>query len=95
MAKFRIVSMGLLMSTALGLAPAVQAADHEFCRNYASAAVNQFHDAERHPRCGYLFRQGNRWSPDYRMHYDWCRGADWHAADEERRTRNRELYNCR
>jgi hypothetical protein len=83
------VAVGLSMLT-----PYASAAPREFCEDYASSGVRQAKDAARHERCRYLFKEGPRWNEDYRAHYDWCRGVDRRAADDERNARSRSLERC-
>ena len=75
--------------------PAAWAADDAFCKDYARAAVNQRHSMDRHRHCEYLIReQPNRWTGDYRAHYDWCRTVKRDKAWEERDTRKHEIERC-
>jgi len=70
------------------------AADPGFCANYSTAAVRQVEAARQNPACRPgLF--GDRWSPDYRVHYGWCITAPYRAAEEEREIRKRYLQSCR
>lgn len=75
-----------------GLTPA-HAADPGFCRQYAQAALNQVRGALSNPRCGGGL-QGDRWSADFPVHYQWCLGADYGAAGAERDARTRFLRAC-
>jgi hypothetical protein len=70
------------------------AADPGFCANYSTAAVRQAAAARENPACrpGLI---GDRWSPDYRVHYSWCVTAPYRAAEEEREMRTRYLRSCR
>jgi hypothetical protein len=71
------------------------AADEPFCRDYARAAMNQLRSAEKHPRCEHFLRdQPDRWTGDYRKHYDWCRTVRRDQASSERNIRKRELIRC-
>ena len=84
------VAAGLL----LAVAPAAQAADPGFCRNYATAALRQVRVALDNPRCA-AGAGGARWSPYYRVHFDWCLGAPYAAAGRERDARTYYLRGCR
>jgi hypothetical protein len=86
-----VAGMGLL---ALGSAAPAQAAEPYFCQNYARTAVSQVHQAERRPRCTYLLSEGQRWSFEYRVHYDWCLGANRGQAISERDARWNALGRC-
>jgi hypothetical protein len=46
------------------------------------------------PRCanGLL---GSRWSTDFAVHYEWCLGASFGAAGNERDARTQYLRSCR
>ena len=94
MIGYKAVQVAVLVSGFAFFIPCANAASHEFCEDYARSAVNQAKDAARHERCRYLFKEGPRWNEDYRPHYDWCRGVDRHAADDERRARRRSLDRC-
>jgi hypothetical protein len=73
---------------------AAQAADPGFCKQYAQAALNQVRGGLANPRCaGGL--QGARWSTDFAVHYEWCLGASFGAAGNERDARTRYLRGCR
>jgi len=76
--------------------PQAQAADHEFCRDYAESAVRQFNYAERHERCeGYIRADRNRWQENFKVHYEWCRNVSNEAAWQQRRLRKEALESCR
>ena len=76
-------------------AVAAQAADDNFCKDYAKAAVNQFHTAGKHERCEHHIRdEGARWSNNYKAHYEWCRGVKREAAWEERNARKHAIERC-
>jgi hypothetical protein len=73
---------------------AAQAADQRFCQDYARAALNQVRAALSNPRCvGGV--QGNRWSSDFRVHYDWCLSQPYAAVGGERDARTAMLRACR
>ncbi|THD70610.1 hypothetical protein [Phenylobacterium sp.] len=80
---------GSLMTTA------ARAADRDFCRNYAEAAVRQSRAADEHDRCHRAVRDDPaRWSSDIRVHMDWCRDAKIEDADREREARKHVLDDC-
>ena len=73
---------------------AAQAADQRFCQDYARAALNQVRGGLANPRCvGGM--QGNRWSSDFRVHYDWCVSQPYAAVGGERDARTAFLRACR
>jgi hypothetical protein len=76
-----------------GLA-AAQAADAEYCKGYASAALHQVRGARSNPACA-PGAQGARWAQDYRVHYDWCLRQSVAATGEERDARTNYLRACR
>lgn len=79
---------------AMLIAAAARAADPNFCRDYAAAAVRQFNGAFAVPRCrGGM--NGPRWSPEFYVHYDWCLGAPYDAASRERDIRRQYIDACR
>lgn len=89
----------LLTGTVLGavlamasLTPA-RAADDMFCREYARDAEREVHAARDFPAC-HAGTGGPRWSGDYNVHFNWCRGADRAVADRERHAREEHLSHC-
>jgi hypothetical protein len=70
-----------------------QAADPGFCRPYARAALNQVRGGLSNPACA-AGLQGSRWSTDFSVHYEWCLGASYAAAGDERDARTRSLRGC-
>ncbi len=70
------------------------AANPNFCANYARAALNQVRVARHTPPCMYG-ANGPRWSPFYRVHFNWCLGVPWQFAAHERAMRTRYLRSCR
>jgi len=90
-----VLCMTAALSAGATFAVAARAADEQFCKDYARAAVNQFRTAEKHERCEHHLRdEGSRWSNNYRAHYDWCRGVRREAAREERNARKHALERC-
>jgi hypothetical protein len=86
-----------LIATAAALCSglsAAQAADVEYCKGYASAALHQVRGARSNPACA-PGAQGARWAQDYRVHYDWCLGQSVAATGEERDARTNYLRACR
>jgi len=87
--------MTAALAVGAGFALAANAADENFCKDYARAAVNQVRSAEKHERCEHHLRnEGERWTRNYRAHYDWCRGVRREAAWEERNARKYALERC-
>ena len=86
-----IVVAGLLAATSSSLA-----AEREFCRDYATAALRQVRVARDIDDClDRDARESTRWSRDYRVHFDWCRGVSRDAADAERDVRTDRVRECR
>jgi hypothetical protein len=71
-----------------------QAADPGFCRGYADAAINQVRAALANPACARGI-QGNRWSPEHRVHFDWCLTQPIPGVEAERGARTAYLRSCR
>jgi len=46
-----------------------------------------------HPAC-HSQLQGPRWSSDWHIHFDWCRGVDQDQAASELEARREVLENC-
>jgi hypothetical protein len=88
----------LLASFTTGLAclvpPAARAADPAFCAGYTDAALNQVRIALSSPNC-MAGARGARWSPERRVHFDWCLGQPPAAAAAERQARTEFLRGCR
>jgi hypothetical protein len=89
----RISMSATLIAAALAFAPAAQAAPPDFCRDYATAAVRQAEVARSVPACSRA--AGPRWTTDYRLHFDWCLGANPAAVESERAARTNWLHACR
>ncbi len=72
------------------IASTASAAGDNFCRSYATSAVNQ-QTRNMASSCGY---SGVRWHTFWSLHYNWCRGeANWRANDEHN-LRNSRLAAC-
>jgi len=91
MSSFRLLPL-LTVSVAFAAAPAF-AADGRFCEGYAHDAILQLHDGMSHPKC-VAGIQGERWSAQWRAHYDWCLGVSRQAAVEAERERAAYLQGC-
>jgi hypothetical protein len=81
------------LTAILTVASSAQAAPPEFCRDYATAAVRQVEAARSIPACNRGV--GPRWTTDYRVHFDWCLGANPAAVEAERAARTNWLRSCR
>ena len=78
-----------------GAAFSAQAADPQFCADYAGNAVHQFEVANAHPRrCMSQIRDWGRWSADYQHHYNWCLNVSREQAWGERNARRSMLDGC-
>lgn len=87
-----VLSASLLCAA---ITPIAQAADHEFCKDYAEAAIRQLHHAEHHDRCHRYIRENPaRWQDNFKGHYDWCRGVSRDQAWGERNARSGALHEC-
>ena len=90
------LSPKLVITTAALLLAGVttaQAAGEKVCEDYAHAAIVQVRIAMEHPRCDRA--SGTRWSPEWRVHYDWCLGASYQQIGAERDARTNWLRSCR
>jgi hypothetical protein len=92
----KVLTSASLLTLALTIAAplAAQAADPAFCRGYAEAAVNQVRGGLANPACA-RGMHGDRWSSDFRVHFEWCRGQPIPAAEAERHMRTEYLRGCR
>jgi len=89
--KLLAVVMAIAMTGPLVLVSPARATDNaSFCRNYASTAVDR-NRQNISRRCGY---SGNRWSNDYKGHYNWCTGVSRSTANGETNARTRDLERC-
>jgi hypothetical protein len=86
------LAAGAMLS--LTLSTSASAAGHEFCADYARAAINQVRGAMNNPRC-LSQMQGPRWSSDWHAHYDWCRNVSRDQAWSERDARRATIESCR
>jgi len=82
----------LVLATAISLTSA-RAADPNFCGNYARMALNQVRIASEYGNCAYR-AVGPRWSNNFAVHYNWCLGSSYDAAQNERFTRKGFLDAC-
>ena len=78
------------VAAALSAPVAAQAADENFCDEYASQAVISA-TQNRSKQCGY---RGGRWGLDYDAHYDWCLQVPEDEAMRERIGRKQEIQAC-
>jgi hypothetical protein len=90
----QLAALGIVSAFSVAGLTAAQAAPPGFCDQYAHAAENQVRGALSNPRCAREM-QGARWSSDFRVHYDWCLGASFEAANAERNARTDFLRGCR
>jgi hypothetical protein len=75
-------------------ATAAQAANERACEDYAHAAIVQVRAGLSVPRCEGGMR-GTRWSPEWRVHYEWCRTVSFREMESERIARTEHLRVCR
>jgi len=85
-----VIVLGLTMAASL---PGARAADPNFCGNYARMTLNQVRIASEYGNCAYR-AVGPRWSNNFNVHYNWCLGASYDAAESERFTRKGFLESC-
>ena len=83
----------LAASAFLALSASAFAADPNFCAEYARDAVRQTDHNMSIPGCFHGFDA--RWNRDYGVHYGWCLGAPYEAANRERAIRAERLRECR
>jgi hypothetical protein len=94
--SIRLSSKLVITAAALLLAgvTTAQAAGERACEDYAHAAIVQVRAGLSVPRCEGGMR-GTRWSPEWRIHYDWCRGVSGREMNAERDARTEHLRACR
>ena len=93
--RLEVLMCAAVSAAAFAWSPqAAQAADREFCRAYADAAINQVRGALANPGCARGI-QGPRWAPEHRVHFDWCLTAPFPAVEAERGARTAYLRTCR
>ncbi len=88
------VALAVSIFAVVSATSGARAADPAFCRQYTQAALNQVRAGLSSPRCA-AGLQGSRWSSDSAVHYQWCLGASFGAAGDERDARTRYLRSCR
>jgi hypothetical protein len=91
---FRPVTCALLVGVMIAAAAPVAAADRDFCRDYAQAALRQVRAALNHQRCSVHLDNPTRWSPEYRAHFQWCQHVSKDTATDERAARHQVLQRC-
>jgi hypothetical protein len=80
-------------ATLAALSAPARSADPGFCAVYARDAVRQVELNMSIPGCFKGFDA--RWNRDYGVHYGWCLGAAYEAANHERAIRAERLRECR
>jgi hypothetical protein len=88
---------GAVLSAAMMMAATATsagAADRDFCRDYAQAALRQVRGALHHERCAMHMDNVARWSPEFRDHFQWCLHVSKDTANDERDARHRVLEDC-
>jgi hypothetical protein len=83
----------LAAATLAALSAPALAADPNFCGEYAHDAVRQVDVNMSIPGCFHGFNA--RWNRDFGVHYGWCLGAPYEAANSERAIRAQRLRECR
>jgi tachylectin len=83
-----------LRSTLPGGAPRAEALpqENQRCQAYAQRAFDQFQLMNRLPKC--QVTPTARWSPDYKLHYEWCLSAQEAELRSEEKARDDHLYRC-
>jgi len=82
-----------IVAASIATFSSAKAAPLDFCRDYATAAVRQVQLTRSIPACNR--GTGPRWTSDYRVHFDWCIGADPGAVEAERNARTNWIRSCR
>jgi hypothetical protein len=91
---FALAAAGGALLILASSAPAF-AANPDFCRDYARAAVRQTREAQSHDRCmRHMGDDHTRWSTDFPSHYNWCLSVHRDQADSERDARRDMLDRC-
>ena len=85
-----IVTAIIMIATLINFSLAGATNKASFCRNYASTAVSQNKQNIRRG-CGY---RGNRWTNDYKGHYNWCMRVNRSTANSETNARTNDLQRC-
>ena len=70
-----------------------QAAPPDFCREYATAAINQVHAALANPGCASV--RGPRWIENEGIHFKWCLTQSIPMVESEHGARTAYLRACR
>lgn len=81
-----------LLFIAVPFSGALAVGDGE-CREYATAAVRQVYEMHEFAACNR--GQGDRWSSNWNVHYQWCRGANFEQIGAERDARTNWIRSCR
>jgi hypothetical protein len=86
--------IALSMPTLAILMPfAAQAADAGYCEAYAKAALGQVSVGHSHPACA-AGMQGARWSPTFRVHFDYCISHPTEVVEGRQGARSEYLRSC-
>ena len=88
---------GLLLVAAtaigMGLGTGAEAADRAYCDQYAKATLNQVRIVLSNQKCT-AGAQGQRWSAEYHVHYDWCLENSYGTSGTERDSRTAYIKSC-
>jgi hypothetical protein len=91
--SIRLALAGAVLAAACGI-PAAQAADYQYCRNYARTAMDQVRQAESNPACSNRIHDPDRWTINYQHHFQWCLDAPPWQVQHEWDARSRFLWHC-
>ena len=89
--KPALAAVAAVLVLGVPMAGALAADDHD-CREYAVAAVRQVRLMHEFRACDR--GRGPRWSDDWNVHYQWCRGANFEQIGAERDARTNWLRSC-
>jgi hypothetical protein len=90
-----LISASLPIAALTVLTPhSVRAAPADFCRDYATAAMNQVRAGLANPGCVAGIR-GPRWIQNESIHFQWCLTQPIPMVESERGARTAYLRACR
>lgn len=74
---------------------AAQAESEGRCNTYANSAIADYRQLRNIPKCSKLRPKDTvRWHPQFKLHFDWCLGANIAALNSETKKRDDLLLSC-
>ena len=93
MLKILLRSTMLMVALTILASSVAQAANIEYCQQYAQEAVNHVRAGREKPGCA-TDMQGPRWSVSLRVHFNYCMSNPVNTVENARSARDEYLRSC-